>query len=196
MIEKAEKELNRLGKSCNDLKSKLDDQTQKHERTFEKVVDLESRSMRDNLIFYGIPESRDEGGIENCENLVKDLIRSTCDLNPAEIQFDRAHRLGSNKSRNPRPTVVKFHKYTDRELVRSRSMIDPYKQNLRDRKQGIGQQQPQQLREARKALMPFAKQARDDGQSYQINGNKLFINNSLKKKYIDGKVVDLQSEGY
>ena len=75
-------------------------------------------------------------------------------------------------------------------------MIDPYKQNLRDRKQGIGQQQPQQLREARKALMPFAKQARDDGQSYRIKGNKLFINNSLKKKYIDGKVVDLQSEGY
>ena len=49
-----------------------------------KVLDLESRSMRENLIFYGIHQIQridDETGDENCERLGKDLISTKLELN-------------------------------------------------------------------------------------------------------------------
>ena len=42
-----------------------------HETVSDKLTDLEARSMRDNLIFYGLPEINQD---ENCENIVKDRI--------------------------------------------------------------------------------------------------------------------------
>ena len=55
----------------------MNETIQKHERNREtmneKLLDLESRSMRENLMFYGLPESTPD----NCEQLVKDLIRNT-----------------------------------------------------------------------------------------------------------------------
>ena len=36
--------------------------------------------------------------------------------------FDRAHRLGSEQNtRKPRPVVVKFHRYKEREIVSNKS---------------------------------------------------------------------------
>lgn len=57
-------------------------------------------------------------------------------------------------------------------------------------RQGVGVQQPLSIREARKALLPFATEAQKEQISTPIVGNKLFINNVLKKKFIDGNVVD------
>ena len=47
---------------------------QREECTTDKLLDLEDRSMRDNLIFYGIqevPPTIDGQQVENCEQLVK-----------------------------------------------------------------------------------------------------------------------------
>jgi hypothetical protein len=57
-------------------------------------------------------------------------------------------------------------------------------------RQGVGIQQPGPIREARKALQPAANEAQDNRQTTRIVGNKLFVNNILKKKYVDGKVID------
>ena len=43
---------------------------EKNTKLENKVTDLESRSVRDNLLFYGIPEG---GEHENCEVLVKEI---------------------------------------------------------------------------------------------------------------------------
>ena len=71
--------------------------------------DLESRSMRENLMFYGIAEGGDD---ENCEGLVKSVSRDTFKVTRAhQMLFDRAHRVGRKSGAKVRPVVVKFHYY-------------------------------------------------------------------------------------
>jgi hypothetical protein len=95
----------------------------------EKLIDLEARSMRDNLIFYGIAETQDE----NCETLVGTFITETLEL--AEMKntrLDRAHRLGPPNDKKTRPIVAKFHYYQDREKIRMKSYEEVTKKNLKD----------------------------------------------------------------
>ena len=68
-----------LKDSCENLKSNLETLELKHTQMKSKVSDCEYRSMRDNLIFYGIkrqhsqPNSMEQEP-ENCEDLVKNFI--------------------------------------------------------------------------------------------------------------------------
>lgn len=116
----------------------------------DKIINLASRSMRENLIFYGIAEGRTtqpcQNGtqiehnepmddqtassttIENCEQLVKTFIKDVIEINPESFRFDRADRLGSKSAPKPRPIVVKFHNYTDRERIRVKSYDDDIKE--------------------------------------------------------------------
>ena len=67
----------------------LEDQNAKLES---KITDIESRSMRENLLFYGIPEV---GENENCEQLVKQLYTDKLNLPEAkDFLMDRVHRVG------------------------------------------------------------------------------------------------------
>ena len=104
------------------------------------------------------------------------------------MEFDRAHRLGPITNRNTRPIVVKFHHYTDRETIRVRSYDEDIKRKLNDARQGVGIQTPFQVREARKALFPLAKEEEQKGNRVRINGNKLLVNNIIKMKYVNGRV--------
>lgn len=80
-----------------------------------KVADLESRSMRDNLLFYGVPEG---GENEDCENLVRKVCAEHLKLNLQDVTnlvFDRVHRVGNASDNKVRPIVAKFHYYKQRE---------------------------------------------------------------------------------
>lgn len=147
--------------------------------------------MRDNLVYYGVPENTEQ---ENCESLVKELIRIHLGLDVDNMIFDRAHRMGNRTARQPRPIVVKFHKYKDREEVRVKSLENEIKSKLRDQRLGIGIQSPQEHRDARKAFYAISKQEQDRGNRTRIVGNKLLINNVIKYKYVDGNVCDYTSE--
>ena len=85
-----------------------------------KLIDLEARSMRDNLMLYGIKEG---GDAENCGALVKTFCADVLHVDNAHnLMFDRVHRVGG-KSGKTRPFVAKFHYYADRERVRQTSFI-------------------------------------------------------------------------
>lgn len=143
--------------------------------------------MRENLVFYGIQEEPSE----NCEALVKTMIQTELGMDPTNMTFDRVHRLGVNNKPKPRPMVVKFHSYNDKERVRSKAMDPTIRTKLKDKRLGIGPQTPQIYRDARKAFFPIAKQEQDRGNYTRITGTKLFVNNVLKKRFIDGKVCDV-----
>jgi hypothetical protein len=209
-LKNSQTEIRRLEKTCDELKGTVKNFKKQTEQMSDKIVDLESRSMRENLIFYGIAEGTttqpkqngdqieqhepmdDQAAsqVENCEELIKTFIKDVLEINPEGIRFDRAHRLGSKFVHKPRPIVVKFHNYTDRERIRVKSYDIDIKEKMKVLRQGVGVQQPLPIREARKALLPFAAEAQKERKSTRIVGNKLFVNNVLKKKFIDGNVVD------
>ncbi|KAH3870961.1 hypothetical protein DPMN_034155 [Dreissena polymorpha] len=72
-----------------------------------KVTDLKCRSMRDNLLFYKIPEEKDE----QCEKKILDFIESKLLIENAskDIKLHRAHRIGRYNSMKIRPIVANLH---------------------------------------------------------------------------------------
>ena len=84
-LDRTKTELARCQQTCKEMKNSLQKQQEQNEITGDKITDLESRSMRDNLIFYGIPELNPE---ENCEELVKQFIQKHLDINTDDIQMD------------------------------------------------------------------------------------------------------------
>ena len=95
-LEKARSEMGRLRTEYTNMQSDANVLNVKNGALKAKVTDLESRSMRDNLLFYGITE---RGQHENCEGLVKEVCVDTLGLQDAEnMTFDRIHRMGRIKS--------------------------------------------------------------------------------------------------
>lgn len=164
-LEIARGEIKSLKTSCKTL----EDQNAKLES---KMTDIESRSMRENLLFYGIPEA---GENENCEQLVKQLCTDKLNLPESKDSLmDRVHRVGVRRQNKSRPIVAKFHYFRDRETVRKRSY--DHSDALKQANLGIGMQWPQQVREARKSLYPVMQRERQNGKEVKMVRDKLFIN--------------------
>ena len=88
----------------------------------EKTTDLEDRGRRNNLVFFGIPETNPRE-TENCEaRVVKEVLLEQGMIKENEIQgslFDRVHRLGPKRAGQdrPRPIIARFSSYKDKEWV-------------------------------------------------------------------------------
>lgn len=113
-------ELSYLKFTCDKLTSeniKLQDNTDK----------LENYGRRDNIVFLGVPEEKDETKIQ-VEGKTRHFLEQHLNLekNVVEnIKFVRVHRLGApkkDKSGNiiraqKRPIIARFHKFSDRSMV-------------------------------------------------------------------------------
>ncbi|MEW8546315.1 MAG: hypothetical protein AB2693_22590, partial [Candidatus Thiodiazotropha sp.] len=87
----------------------------------EKLIDLQCRSMRENLIFTGIDEPNlPPGQFENVEQTIKELVRNQMNVE-SDIRLDSAFRQGPYNPRKqfPRITIAKFENYSTREMVKS-----------------------------------------------------------------------------
>ena len=84
------------------------------------ILDLQCRSTKDNLIFFGLPEAK-LGHIENCQDTISKFMKNELKI-IKDIHLGNAHRFGSNE-RGPRPIVARFLFHNDLEFVlRSRSL--------------------------------------------------------------------------
>lgn len=161
--------------------------TQKLKLLAYRSIDIESRSRRNNIVFWGITErlSRD------CKQLIHNFMRDELFLDPSEMCIERAHRLGSlssdsyrNKRDPKRPIIVRFRDYTDTELV-----ID---QAWRLKRSGFGldRDYPKEIAMARKELYSSneAKEGRSKQQRVQIK--------YPAKLYIEGRLVSDKFPGW
>ena len=123
--------------------------------------------MRENLLFHGIRETQHE----DCDALVKQFITEKLDI-AQEIIIDRAHRLGKPKGRT-RPIVVKFHQYTDRELVR-KTAADKSEQ-LKHLNQGVGVQQTKSVLQKRRDLSAVYDRETAAGKTVKWAGARLMV---------------------
>lgn len=81
-----------------------------------QLVDLQSRSMRSNLLFFDMKENCD-GRQENCIDTVLQFCSEKLNIKEVKngIKFDRARRIGRRSAQKPRPIIAKFNYYQDRE---------------------------------------------------------------------------------
>ena len=126
-IESVEQSLEFVTKEVEDLKEKCT-QEQENKVTREalekRCEDLENRSTRNNLVFWGIPEGS-EDQFENCAEFVVDLLKNTTKIERAdEIETERAHRTPSGRKARaqfeqtaPRPIHIAFLRFQDRDRI-------------------------------------------------------------------------------
>ena len=103
-----------LTKQVTDLQStvsQLESSAQEAEIRNER---LEAQSRRDNLRFYGSEDKQGETW-EESENKVRSYIANDLNIEESSIQIERAHRIPSKTS--PRPLIVQFSFYEDRDRV-------------------------------------------------------------------------------
>lgn len=142
-----------------------------------QVLDIQCRNMRDNLIFYRLPEEQGETD-NDCMRKILSFIEEKLEIENAtsEIKLHRAHRMGKYDPTRIRPIVAKFAYYPDRERVRKNAS------KLRDTNFGISQQFPKSIMEKRKKLVPIMKAARQNGQDAYIVVDKLYIDKRLYRE--------------
>eukprot|EP00745_Piridium_sociabile_P004361 TRINITY_DN1257_c0_g1_i6.p1 TRINITY_DN1257_c0_g1~~TRINITY_DN1257_c0_g1_i6.p1 ORF type:complete len:323 (-),score=63.13 TRINITY_DN1257_c0_g1_i6:203-1171(-) len=86
-------EVSGLRQQNQELQQRNDDLAEKIDGLGKMTDDLEGRSKRNNVIFYGLHRRENETAAE-CEDMVKDLITDKLELSH-DFEFDRVHRLSS-----------------------------------------------------------------------------------------------------
>jgi hypothetical protein len=131
------------------------------------VTDLKVRSMRDNLVFSGIPEQIGE----DTEAILQDFIQRKYRLN-YETSFERVHRIGkwSEFNVHPRNIVAKFTYFKDREFIRTRAA-----QRLAGSKVWVNEQFPQEIEERRRKLYPIMRDAKKNKKRTKLVRDILYI---------------------
>ena len=151
----------------------------------EDILDLQARSMRDNLLFMGFREcdSFESRRAEICTKSIHDFCRDTLKISDAHdaIKIERAHRLGKYNKDKTRPIVVKFNHYPDKMLIKNRASSE-----LKESQFRVTEQFPKGIQEKRKYLSEALMKARNAGRTATLSYDKL---------YIDGKMYTIDTVG-
>ena len=158
-----------------------------------RLIDLEARSRRNNLIFYGIPEKTDE----ICEETLVQFLTETMKFDASKLAIQRAHRLGKprsstsgtvmigSKANGPRPIIVCFCDFKQRETIRGKrfDLARPY---------GISEDLPKEIRNARKSLDGEIKELKSQNKKVRVLFPCRLLVNDVLVKSVD--VVDFADE--
>ena len=155
----------------------------------EKLVDVTTRSMRDNLIFHHIPEDKDETNEHTRQKIVKFMKESLKIREADTISMDRVHRMGKKLPSKDRPIVVKFNPYRGKEVVLQNV------KNLKGTNYRVQEQFPPEVEEKRRDLLAIARQKKEtaekqgQGINYRLRGDKLWLNGELYKAPTQEKFI-------
>jgi regulator of replication initiation timing len=142
----------------------------------ETVLDVQGRSMRDNLVLAGLPEQPEEDAEVTVKNFLQTQLKLP-EVKAKAIQFDRVHRLGAKRSagQRPRPIVVKFVLHKEKEEVKRCG------RQLRGTDYSMNDQFPKEILERRKILFPIRRRFLEEGARAVISVDKLYVNGHLHR---------------
>ena len=163
-------------KLLEQLRSEVKCQFSEMRENRDKIVDLTDRSMRNNLVFSGIPEHPRE----DPEDLVQDVICNKLGLPEADLE--RVHRTGIRKHGKPRQIVAKCANFKMKETIRGKAS------RLRGTDIGVNEQYSKETNTKRHILTPLLKEARQKGQYATLIHDHLIIDNQKFKVDPDGHI--------
>ena len=161
------------------LKKKDKENEDKIKELEDKLLYQEVYNRRENLRFFGIPESTT--GAESTFEVMRNFLKEELDLENAEdIEFQRAHRIGRKKTGEARPVIVRFLGFPERELV-----FRKVHELESDTDVKVYSDLPKEISERRKRQWPRLKKAREEGKI------AFFSKPEPDKLFIDGQFVPL-----
>ena len=111
----------------------------------DKSVDQEARSRRNNLIVQGLKETAGENEAK-CMKMAHEFVKEQCKVTEPVV-IERAHRIGNEHAKKPRPFIMRFLDYNDRQTVKRARINLP-----RDSGLSISDDLPRAVRQARQRL--------------------------------------------
>ena len=183
---KVEEKTNDIEKAMEFESTEIEELKKKDKENEDKIKDLEDKLLyqevynrRENLRFFGIPESTT--GVENTFEVMRNFLKEELELeNTENIEFQRAHRIGKKKTGEARPVIVRFLKFPERELVfrKAREMES-------DIDVKVYSDLPKEIGQRRKRQWPRLKKAREEGKI------AFFSKPEPDKLFIEGQFVPL-----
>ena len=151
----------------------------KLEEVNEKILELTTRSMRDNLVCKNIEESRGDTEEDIGVKLVK-FFREKLNIEEHDVKkilIERAHRVGKESSGCKRNIIAKLNS-------KGKSVVMSHLRNLNKRDPVKVQEQfPPEIHTRRNKLWSSFVQARLEGQQAKFNVDKLIVNKKSSKAY-------------
>ena len=133
---------------------------------------------RENLRFFGLPESI-ESTIEDSSEVLYCFLERDLDIKRARsIEFHRVHRLGRKKEGTSHPIIAHFLRYPDQERVFKAALKAQDEIDVK-----VYADLPQEIQENRKKQWPRLKRAREEGKT------AYFSRKEPDKLFIEGRFV-------
>ena len=175
-LSKHEEENNYLKYRLSSYESRIERLERTVDMLNEEILDLKTRSMKDNIVIYKLEESENEKPNEVKDKVAK-FIKDNLHVDDA-ITIDRAHRLGAKKAGKSRSIVAKIASSDEK------SKLFQAARNLKDTNYSISDQYPPEIDERRKRLVPImkAKKEEDENVKCRLVGDRLYING---ERYVD-----------
>ena len=171
---KLEQKVEKLEKTKFIMDIKNKSLVQENIRLNKRCDDQETYSRRDNIVIRGVSEAADEDNA-GCNQVTRDFLVQNLNIGQGDVEkirFVRCHRIGKRLHHRGRPIIVRFHHYSDRELVWSRKTL------LKNKPFSIHENFANDVEFRRRLLYPILTAAKKSGnyeKSY-LNGDVLRIN--------------------
>ena len=142
-------------------------------------MDIQSKSMMNNLVIGGIEEEQNETPIM-VESSVKQFLCDDVQITTDKVEsitFDRLQRTGKKFPNKTRKIVAVFKDSKDKEFVKTHRL------QLENSQKFMHDQYPPEIVEQRRKLVPILIKAKKDNKTAYIRYNKLIIDG---REYTDG----------
>ena len=146
----------------------------------DKLDDLENRSRRNNLLFFGVDDKPGETWKES-EQKVREGLKEKLTFTSEDVsamEFERVHRIGTYKAGKQRPIIAMFSRYQhkDKVFIKARE-ICKFKDQFY-----VKQDYSDRVKEARKQLAPYFDKALKENRHPKIVMDRLIVD-GLSYKY-------------
>ena len=174
-VTRTKTDLKRHERTIDTLSRSLESVRRDRDTLQEKVVDLQCRSMKMNLVFTGLGK---EPPREETEAKLRQFLKIELDIND-DFPLANVHRFGRFYRWKPRPIVARFVYQRDLDLV----LDNAYQ--LKGSPFGVRQQFPAAIEDRRRELYPVLRHYRAEGANVKLARDRL---------YIDGKLYEPDDE--
>lgn len=162
----------------HEIKSALCDVKEENDDLRNKIIDLQCRSMKNNLIFTGLRESKNE----NTEDIIRQFMRDELRITHW-VELGNVHRFGSGappgRRGRTRPIVARYLFHKDLARVLSNTY------RLKGKQYGVNQQYPDAIEQARKFLYPVMKQKRAEGCHVKLVRDVLYVDGQTYNEHFE-----------
>ena len=170
-LQTIESENNFLLKECENLKLCNEQLQYETNSVFENMLEMQTRSMRENLIFSGLKEVARFETPEQTEQEVKAFIRDRLEIE-SDVKFHVTHRLRPRNDGKPKSIVAKFESRKDRNLV-----LKAARDKLKNTEYKVSEQYPPEIVSRRNELWPaFRYHQQNERDNVKFYDDKLIVN--------------------